>query len=240
MKKIGFLILALVIALGALGVGYAKWTDSITVNGSVNSGSINLGIFDPGTTDDGIIDLTPPNPPPGFVNLEPDASGSDPQCPNSPGSNPEGKDVASAISTNQDEDFVLNGLQYYKSVHEQISNAYPWYSVTLRFFIANGGTVPIKIDSFNIVVDTGSENLLPWMVFHWTIFDENGAMTNYDGSYEAFLTSLHGLQIRGGGMIRVAPSICFVERSATGAIMPQGKNAGFTVTITGSQWNEVP
>jgi len=38
MKKFGILCLALVIALGALGVGYAAWTDTIFINGSVSTG----------------------------------------------------------------------------------------------------------------------------------------------------------------------------------------------------------
>jgi len=42
MKKIGLLSLALVLALGALGVGYAAWTDQITVEGTVNTGSVDI------------------------------------------------------------------------------------------------------------------------------------------------------------------------------------------------------
>ena len=42
MKKIGLLSLALVLALGALGVGYAAWTDTITIEGTVNTGSVDI------------------------------------------------------------------------------------------------------------------------------------------------------------------------------------------------------
>ena len=44
MKKIGLLSLALVLALGALGVGYAAWTDTITIEGTVNTGSVGGSI----------------------------------------------------------------------------------------------------------------------------------------------------------------------------------------------------
>ncbi|NQT31570.1 MAG: hypothetical protein HQ588_04475 [Deltaproteobacteria bacterium] len=44
MKKIGLLCLALVLALGALGVGYAAWTDSIDITGTVNTGSVEIDI----------------------------------------------------------------------------------------------------------------------------------------------------------------------------------------------------
>jgi hypothetical protein len=44
MRKIGLLSLALVLALGALGVGYAHWTDTITIQGTVNTGSVNINV----------------------------------------------------------------------------------------------------------------------------------------------------------------------------------------------------
>jgi predicted ribosomally synthesized peptide with SipW-like signal peptide len=43
-KKIGLLCLALVLALGALGVGYASWHDVITVDGTVNTGTLDLSV----------------------------------------------------------------------------------------------------------------------------------------------------------------------------------------------------
>jgi hypothetical protein len=45
-KKIGLLALALVLALGALGVGYASWSDTIFVSGTVETGSVDLEIID--------------------------------------------------------------------------------------------------------------------------------------------------------------------------------------------------
>jgi predicted ribosomally synthesized peptide with SipW-like signal peptide len=42
MKKIGLIALTLVIALGALGVGYAAWTDTVTITGNVNTGTVDL------------------------------------------------------------------------------------------------------------------------------------------------------------------------------------------------------
>lgn len=45
--KIGFLFLALVIALGGLGVGFAAWTDSLLVQGEVNTGEVNWRVINP-------------------------------------------------------------------------------------------------------------------------------------------------------------------------------------------------
>jgi len=44
MKKIGLLSLALVLALGTLGVGYALWFDEVTIEGTVNTGSVEISI----------------------------------------------------------------------------------------------------------------------------------------------------------------------------------------------------
>ncbi len=44
MKKIGLLCLALVLALGTLGVGYAAWTDSIAIDGTVNTGDVDINV----------------------------------------------------------------------------------------------------------------------------------------------------------------------------------------------------
>lgn len=44
MKKIGLLCLALVLALGALGVGYAMWWDEVTIEGTVNTGNVEISI----------------------------------------------------------------------------------------------------------------------------------------------------------------------------------------------------
>ena len=40
MKKIGLLCLALIIALGTMGAGFAWWTDPLFVNGTVNTGTV--------------------------------------------------------------------------------------------------------------------------------------------------------------------------------------------------------
>ena len=42
MKKFGLICMALVLALGALGIGYASWSDSIYIEGTVNTGTVDL------------------------------------------------------------------------------------------------------------------------------------------------------------------------------------------------------
>jgi predicted ribosomally synthesized peptide with SipW-like signal peptide len=114
MKKIGLLALALVLALGALGVGYAMWTDTVTVNGTINTGSIDLAIKDIGVTD----------------------PGPDPQC--GDGVNDEDKDVASVLSENIE---PASCAGYYNSVIETFSHVYPWYKGGFIIELTNCGTV---------------------------------------------------------------------------------------------------
>ena len=42
MKKFGLICLAVIMALGALGVGYAAWTDEILIDGTVETGSVDI------------------------------------------------------------------------------------------------------------------------------------------------------------------------------------------------------
>jgi hypothetical protein len=44
MKKIGLIAIALVLALGTMGVGYAMWYDTVAITGTVKTGSVNLAI----------------------------------------------------------------------------------------------------------------------------------------------------------------------------------------------------
>jgi hypothetical protein len=44
MKKVGLLILVLVFALGALGAGYAWWTQDLVITGTVDTGELTVGM----------------------------------------------------------------------------------------------------------------------------------------------------------------------------------------------------
>ena len=45
-KKIALISLVLVLALGALGVGYAHWSDQLYINGDISAGSVTLAWTD--------------------------------------------------------------------------------------------------------------------------------------------------------------------------------------------------
>jgi len=238
MKKVGLLLLALVLALGALGVGYAKWTDTVTINATVNTGTVILGIVDNGTSDDGVLDVAP------LPLIEVAHLGSDPQC--GPGTNTEFKNVASTVSTNG---AAKTGCTLaYQSVTETFTNVYPYYSPTLYLTLKNCGTVPVKISNLAAYYHAPATNpvdLVPWMFFSITGLDEDGIPFGpITGDITAIVPALSGLQIRGGGTIQVNMNICFEEWNSTNHIdanlLPQNSNATYEIVITAAQWNEVP
>ena len=46
MKKLGLIAVATVLALGTLGIAYAAWTDTVTIEGSVDTGDVKLVAVD--------------------------------------------------------------------------------------------------------------------------------------------------------------------------------------------------
>ena len=51
MKRIGLLSLALVLALGTMGVGLAQWTETLTITGNANIGNLSVTFQDEGCAD---------------------------------------------------------------------------------------------------------------------------------------------------------------------------------------------
>jgi hypothetical protein len=47
MRKIGLFIIAIVLALGALGVGYAEWSQAMTITGTVETGWLGASFENP-------------------------------------------------------------------------------------------------------------------------------------------------------------------------------------------------
>jgi hypothetical protein len=58
MKKLGLLMLALVIALGSLGVAYAAWAQDLTIENTVNTGYISASFADYSVGTDPYADLS--------------------------------------------------------------------------------------------------------------------------------------------------------------------------------------
>ncbi|MFC2068067.1 hypothetical protein ACFLTP_03535 [Chloroflexota bacterium] len=155
MKKIGILVIALVLAIGSLGVGYAGWTDNIFIEGNVTSGDVCIDFED--VT---YAEITP-CPEDGDLNwwgwVEEVGALSCPQgdrigwgftfedivCA------PEYKDVATVSFVALDEDGIVvpygSGAAPIKTLEVTIDNAYPHYLAHLTVEINNCGTIPVKL-----------------------------------------------------------------------------------------------
>jgi len=125
MKRIGLISLALVLALGVLGVGYAAWIDQVTIEGTVETGSLKLGI--------GKADIT-------IEQGKEIASG------NLTWEDPIGeKDLGDPIG------FVT----VYKKLIVTIEDAYPCIFADIAFYVANMGSIPLHISGLNMYDPTG-------------------------------------------------------------------------------------
>lgn len=107
----GILFMVLVGMLAAIGTGYALWSKTLNIQGSVQTGEVDAD-FDAATTNDpvGTID-------PGYD-----------------------KDVASC---------EVSGVGT-QTLTVTILNGYPSYTCAVDFLVTNTGTVPVKVQSFDI------------------------------------------------------------------------------------------
>ena len=60
MKKIVLMCLAVVLALGSMGVGYALWSDSLYLEGTINTGEVDICIISVADDDSSHQNLDPP------------------------------------------------------------------------------------------------------------------------------------------------------------------------------------
>ena len=223
-KKFGILALVLVLALGSLGVGYAAWTDTIYVNGTVSTGEVcmqfgpSVSIDDTSCFDAGAVPyLSPPhdwNSTPG-ANFPAYAHQVD-------------KNVACGS-------FQLNGdrdvLTY------TFSNVYPYYYNHSSFWLCNCGTIPVKVQSFvfkdatgNIIgtVEKGSQDE--------DLFVEMDLDGNGVPDFQIQWGDEAGDQLEGTGCRDISFAILFLQDELMDFSTPQSYT--FTIEVTAIQWNE--
>jgi len=130
MKKIGLLCLALVLALGTLGVGYAMWSDEVTIEGTVDTASLTIGfqelILAEGAEYLGkdVGSIT------GYMDVQ------------------KGLHYVEAPTGG-----------YYMPIYDKIvvtlNNTYPCYWGHITYTLANGGTIPAVITGISLSDPTG-------------------------------------------------------------------------------------
>ena len=215
MKKIGLLCLALVLALGTIGIGYATWSDNVTIEQTVKTGDFKIGVADMGTNDSGIGQFDP---------------GYD-------------KHVARCTSQNISSVFWLNDVQYFSEVKELITNAYPCYSCNVTFEFANGGTIPAKLKSWTTVITDGDPLLAGCVELKsWQITDPDGVVTNGIG-FCGLEPALQALQIHGGETFQLIITKHIMQDCPDGSggfyECPQGANVTMVHEARWVQWNKI-
>jgi len=108
---IGTIVVILVIALAAIGVGYGLWSKVLFIGGTVNTGNVNADFDAANTTDPG-------------TTIDP---GSD-------------KNVGSCEVTGALTDELT----------VTIVNGYPGYSCDVYFYVTNTGSIPVKVQAYNL------------------------------------------------------------------------------------------
>jgi len=156
----GGLVMMLVLALAAVGIGVALWSKVLTINGVVGTGTVNAQFVEVFTDDDDKVDN--PNADagdtgdcpihastlPGPTSCDPRETGA--EGPDDVQAHRYDKDVArcdaTAVEDGQDNE-TQPGSQL---ANVAIRNAYPSYHCTAWFLIQNNGSIPIHLHSVSI------------------------------------------------------------------------------------------
>jgi hypothetical protein len=165
-----FLILALVVvfAFGALGIGYAHWSQTLYVDGTVNTGKLCWG-FESGS----LLSLydSSNDPPPykdGVAEVDKDPSigvgfwGDVIKL---------DKNVGwVTLELRDDKGCDHKGKKLYATANVCLHNVYPCYYAEIHVRVANGGTIPVNFESLKldgVEIEVGEHYWNDWMEFSW-------------------------------------------------------------------------
>jgi hypothetical protein len=149
MKKIVFVSLALVLALGGLGVGYAMWSDTVTVTTNMATGSVGIEIVGQQMLDEDA-------PPPYYPTDDPDYT-----CRNAFAGPPpyywEMGDKVGEIGKNVSwGECDYEGDTMWVILHD----TYPSNFHSMTIYIGNTGTIPVKIQKTDVYKYDGTDWVL--------------------------------------------------------------------------------
>jgi hypothetical protein len=126
MRKIGLFCLALVLALGTLGVGYSMWFDQVIIEGTVDTATLRLGIVKAEAELDQDKDVA-------TVELSFEGPIKPWEC-----------------------DIPLEAEDYaYEKLVVTLNNTFPCLWVDIEFYVGNAGTIPIHITDLEMIDPSG-------------------------------------------------------------------------------------
>ena len=137
MKKLGLLLMVLIFVIGGLGVGYATWSETLTISGEVATGDIDP-VFVGADSNDAC----------GFSSNDPTGCGTwDFSSTVTWDGTRRDKDVGCTTASVNSQDPTLLGIC--------ITNAYPCYYGNAWFEIENQGSVPVNLVGLKLVEISG-------------------------------------------------------------------------------------
>ena len=229
MRKIGLLSLALVLALGAIGVGYAAWTQTLYIEGTVETGTLCAQL--------GTVEIRDPHQPvnPGgdYPTALPDYTCNDGFVPRQDGLSFWLSDKN--VGWGEVERVLCPETQLYKTAKVKLHNAYPSYFNEVTFYVMNCGTLPWRIDHVIIRWDqVGDEQeFLVTSAGTHIQMDYTG-----DGEFELELMwgDNFGFQMHPDDIF--PPEVSFWIHVLQPA--PQDSTLEFTAELVVVQWNKYP
>jgi hypothetical protein len=151
MKKIGLLFLVMVLALGTLGVAYAMWSDTVTVQTNIATGSVDIAIVGQAVLDDHA-------PPPYYPTDDPDYSSNDGFVPRFVGDPP----VAEYFWT-IDKDVSWGSCNYTSNIMTvHLWNTYPSNFNAVTAYVSNLGTIPVIITKTEVYLNSYTPGDTPY------------------------------------------------------------------------------
>ena len=221
MKKTGLLSLALVLALGAIGVGYAAWTDTIYIEGTVETGSLCWKFVGCTLADDIEFGGKPVNYGGDYPTVVPDRT-----CNDGFEVDPvKGPFWALDKNVGWGEQLIsADGNTLTVTLH----NAYPSYFNILAFYVSNCGTIPLKVDHILINGEKFSGGV-PWVLFD---FNDDG---QYD--FEIQWGNNWGEQIEPGNR---SPEFSLWMHVLQPCPQDMLDELTFTIELVAVQWDQYP
>jgi hypothetical protein len=221
MKKIGLLCLALVLALGTLGIAYAAWIDTITIEGQVTTGSLCWKFASCTLLDDVVFGGKPTNYGGDYPTAVPDRT-----C--NPGFVPGPNDMDFwPLDKNVGWGEQLISADG-KTLYVTLNNVYPCYFNAMSFYVRNCGTVPLKVDHIVINGQIYTSGV-PYVQFD---FNDDGF-----ADFEIQWGNNWGEQIDPGAR---SPEFSFWMHVLQPCPQSQLNTLTFNITLVAVQWNEYP
>lgn len=236
--KLGAMFLISILALAGIGMGYASWTDTITIEGTVNTGTVDLVVEDySGTWVWKVYGVGAPTNEivifHGFVDDKPDVANDYPDC--------TVELISSAVATQT----VVEGVVVDDAVTITFDNLFPCIDFQADILFHYDGSIPVKISNVVIDISQGDSELVAMWALGEATKDEpvrTGAWIDWYWSDAAGTQGEHipdptqlGLQLHKCNYILVVGHIHLPQQSIL-----MDKSSSFTATFEVTQWNEYP